>query len=83
MADALATILSPAGELAERWARRVREQQPEETASDAVFDAVSASLIRMVADGDAGWLSEDVPLLLGRPARSFEEFATDYASAFS
>jgi hypothetical protein len=35
------------------------------------------------ADGDAGWVTEDVPSLLGRPARSFEQFAGDYAAAFS
>ena len=44
---------------------------------------MNAQAFSMIADGDAGWLSEDVPALLGRPARSFEEFATDYAAAFS
>jgi uncharacterized protein YbjT (DUF2867 family) len=44
---------------------------------------MNAQAFSMIADGDAGWLSEDVPSLLARPARSFEEFATDYAAAFS
>ena len=44
---------------------------------------MNAQAFSMIADGDASWLSEDVPSLLGRPARSFEEFATDYAVAFS
>ncbi len=44
---------------------------------------MNAQFFGLVADDDSGWLTEDVPLLLGRPARSFEEFATDYASAFS
>ncbi len=44
---------------------------------------MNAQAFSMIADGDAGWLNEDVPFLLGRPARSFEEFATDYAAAFS
>ncbi len=44
---------------------------------------MNAQAFSMIADGDAGWLSEDVPSLLGRPARSFEQFATDYAAAFS
>ena len=35
------------------------------------------------ADGDAAWISDDVWSLLGRPARSFEQFAADYAGAFS
>lgn len=43
---------------------------------------MNAQAFSMIADGDAGWLSEDVPSLLGRPARSFEEFAIDHASAF-
>src|SRR5271165_6814540 len=44
---------------------------------------MNAQAFSMIADGDAGWLSEDVPSLLGRPARSFEQFATDYAAVFS
>ncbi len=44
---------------------------------------MNAQFFSLVADGDTDWLSEDVPLLLGRPARTFEAFATDYASAFS
>jgi hypothetical protein len=28
-------------------------------------------------------VTEDVPSLLGRPARSFGQFAADYAAAFS
>ena len=29
------------------------------------------------------WVTQDVPSLLGRPARSFEQFSSDYAAAFS
>jgi uncharacterized protein YbjT (DUF2867 family) len=46
----------------------------------AEMNAQAASL---AADGDAAWVTDDVPSLLGRPARSFEEFAADYAKAFS
>jgi uncharacterized protein YbjT (DUF2867 family) len=46
----------------------------------AEMNAQAASL---TADGDAAWVTDDVLSLLGRPARSFGEFATDYASAFS
>jgi uncharacterized protein YbjT (DUF2867 family) len=35
------------------------------------------------ADGDAAWITDDVRSILGRPARSFEQFAADYAAAFS
>lgn len=44
---------------------------------------MNAQFFSMVAVGDTDWLSADVPFLLGHLARSFEEFATDYASAFS
>jgi uncharacterized protein YbjT (DUF2867 family) len=44
---------------------------------------MNAQAFSLIATGDAAWLSEDVPALLGRPARSFEQFATDYAAAFS
>jgi uncharacterized protein YbjT (DUF2867 family) len=46
----------------------------------AEMNAQAASL---TADGDAAWVTDDVLSLLGRPARSFEEFAADYANAFS
>ena len=35
------------------------------------------------ADGDAAWITDDIQSLLGLPARSFEQFAADYAAAFS
>jgi hypothetical protein len=44
---------------------------------------MSAQAFSLTADGDADWGTSDVPSLLGRPARSFEELATDYANAFS
>ena len=44
---------------------------------------MNAQAFSMIADGDAEWVTEDVPSLLGRPARSFEQFAGDYAAAFS
>jgi len=44
---------------------------------------MNAQAFSLVADGDAAWITDDVPSLLGRPARSFEQFATDYAAAFS
>ena len=44
---------------------------------------MNAQAFSMIADGDAAWVTEDVPRLLGRPARTFQQFATDYAPAFS
>jgi uncharacterized protein YfaQ (DUF2300 family) len=39
---------------------------------------MSAQAFTLIAGGDAGWLSDDVPSILGRPARSCQQFA-DYA----
>ena len=44
---------------------------------------MNAQALSMAVGGDAEWLTEDVPSLLGRPARSFQQFANDYAAAFS
>ncbi len=44
---------------------------------------MNAQAFSLTADGDAEWVTEDVPSLLGRPARSFEQFTADYAAAFS
>jgi uncharacterized protein YbjT (DUF2867 family) len=44
---------------------------------------MNAQAFSMIAGGDAAWLTDDVLHLLGRPARSFQQFATDYAPAFS
>jgi uncharacterized protein YbjT (DUF2867 family) len=44
---------------------------------------MNAQAFGLTADGDAEWVTQDVPALLGRPARSFEQFTGDYAAAFS
>ena len=44
---------------------------------------MNAQAFSLTADGDAQWVTQDVPSLLGRPARSFEQFAADHATAFS
>jgi uncharacterized protein YbjT (DUF2867 family) len=49
----------------------------------AAIAEMNAQAFSLTAEGDAEWTSEDVASLLGRPARSFEQFATDYADAFS
>lgn len=50
---------------------------PEPVADD------NARAVAMMADGDCDYTTEDVPSILGRPARSFGQFATDFALAFS
>ena len=44
---------------------------------------MNAQAFALTADGDAEWVTGDVPSILGRPARSFEQFAADYAPVFS
>ena len=44
---------------------------------------MNAQAFSLTADGDAEWVTDDVPSILGCPARSFEQFATDHAAAFS
>lgn len=45
--------------------------------------AMNALAMSMFAEGDAEWLSQDMPTLLGRPTRTYEQFAADHAVAFS
>ena len=44
---------------------------------------MNAQAFRLTADGDAEWVTQHVPSLLGRPGRSFQQFTADYAAAFS
>jgi len=44
---------------------------------------MNAQAFSLTASGDAEWVTDDVSSLLGRRARSFEQFAADYATAFS
>jgi uncharacterized protein YbjT (DUF2867 family) len=44
---------------------------------------MNAQAFSLTAEGDAEWVTADVPSLLGRPARSFRQFAADHAAAFS
>jgi uncharacterized protein YbjT (DUF2867 family) len=44
---------------------------------------MNAQAFALTADGDAEWVTGDVATILGRPARSFEQFAADHAAAFS
>ena len=44
---------------------------------------MNAQAFTLTAEGDAAWVSDDVQTILGRPARSYQQFATDYANGFS
>ena len=50
---------------------------PEPVADD------NARALTLSAGGEADYVTTDLPAILGRPARSFEQFATDYATAFT
>ena len=49
----------------------------------AAVAEMNAQALSLFAQGDSDWVTDDVPTLLGRPARTFEQFATDHAAAFS
>jgi uncharacterized protein YbjT (DUF2867 family) len=44
---------------------------------------MNAQAFSLTAEGDAEWVTDDVPSLLGRPANSFEQFAADHATSFT
>jgi uncharacterized protein YbjT (DUF2867 family) len=50
---------------------------PEQVAED------NANAVALMAEDDCDYVTGDVAAILGRPSRSFEQFVTDYAAAFS
>jgi hypothetical protein len=44
---------------------------------------MNTQALALLAQGDSDWVTDDVPTILRRPARSFEQFATEHADAFS
>jgi uncharacterized protein YbjT (DUF2867 family) len=44
---------------------------------------MNAQALSLFAQGDSDWATDDVTQILGRRARTFEQFATDHAAAFS
>jgi len=44
---------------------------------------MNTQALSLFAEGDSDWSTDDVPSILGQPARTFEQFATDHATAFS
>jgi hypothetical protein len=50
---------------------------PEPVAKD------NALAVAWMADGDCDYVTDDVPQVLSRRAGSFEQFAIDYAEAYS
>lgn len=65
---------------------RTREEDARAMVSVGVPEPIAvmnAHAVSRIAAGDAAWLSDDAPAVLGRPARTFEQFATDHAAEFS
>lgn len=62
------------------------EQQHQSMLAAGLPEAVAldnATAVQLMADGDCDYLTDDLPRLLGRPARSFEQFVIDHAETFS
>lgn len=49
----------------------------------AALAEANTQALELFAHGDSDWISDDVPRLLGRPARTFREFAADHTFAFT
>ncbi|WP_235204785.1 NmrA family NAD(P)-binding protein [Amycolatopsis mediterranei] len=49
----------------------------------AALAAMNAQAVGLFAEGDCDYVTGDVPSILGRPARDFEQFVTDHIPAFS
>jgi uncharacterized protein YbjT (DUF2867 family) len=49
----------------------------------AAVAEMNAQALQLFAQGDSDWVTDDVPRILGRPARTFEQFAIDYAPVFA
>jgi uncharacterized protein YbjT (DUF2867 family) len=61
------------------------EQQTQAMIAAGVPDHIAqmnTQALALLAQGDSDWITDDVPTILGRPARTFEQFATDHADAF-
>jgi uncharacterized protein YbjT (DUF2867 family) len=61
------------------------EQQKQAMMSVGLPETVAddnAGALTLFAEGDADYVTEDVPAILGRQTRKFEQFAIDYASVF-
>lgn len=89
---ALLSYADIAGLLSDRLGRpvtyRTRSRAEDEAAMVSAglppaVAAMNAQALALFAEGSAQWLSDDVPGLLGRPARSYGQFADDHLSAFA
>ena len=81
------TISGHLGEASRPASRGDRfEEQKQAVINLGVPEAVAedrAKAFILFAEGDADYVTDDMPSILGPAGRGFEQFATDCASAFS
>jgi uncharacterized protein YbjT (DUF2867 family) len=82
VAAALSKVLARPIAFHERSFEEDKQAMIDAGVPDAIAQ-MNAHAVSLIAEGDAAWLSQDVPTILGRPARSFERFAADHAAAFT
>jgi hypothetical protein len=44
---------------------------------------MNAEAISLFAQGDSDWVTDDVPVLLGRPSGTLRQFAMDHSAALA
>jgi len=84
-ADAAATLSTVLGRPI-TFRRQTIDEERQAMISAGVPESVAednAKALGLFADGGADYLTGEVTSLLGQPARTFEQFATDHAEAFS
>ncbi|WP_067903425.1 NmrA family NAD(P)-binding protein [Nocardia vaccinii] len=62
------------------------EQQRHAMLTAGLPEAVAldnATALSLMAEGDCDYLTDDLPMILGRPARRFERFVIDHAAVFA
>jgi uncharacterized protein YbjT (DUF2867 family) len=68
------------------FSARTREEDRQAMISAGLPEAIAAMnahAVSLIAEGDAAWISEDLPAILDRPGRTLEQFVNDNAAAFS
>jgi len=84
-ADAAAVLTKVLGRLITFEPLTVEEQTQSmiDAGLPAGLAAMNAHAVGLFAEGDCDYVTDDVPSILGRPARGFERFVTDHVASFS
>lgn len=84
-ADAATTVTAVVGHEI-TFEKRNEEQDRTAMIAAGVPEAVATDNARafsLIGEGDAAWLTDDAALVLGHSPRTFREFVTDHATAFT